>query len=233
MNSFGDSAPFNKDELIIHQVYDALGNPDRDFTPGSYVMHFKGDIYRIIGVSTHTETDQALMIYESLTNGPRRLWSRPYEMFIDEVDLEDIRNNPSIKQKYRFEKVWLEKRPATNQWTHFTYTEDTEYELLTRIRDFFNSCDEGKHERVQVWQAIERPININETRPSTNQLFTDASAKVYATYYNSPKTIVLETPNIRTTIHYGDEIHFCGTRMVLEDRKQNEHDFFEIIPDVI
>ena len=60
--------------------------------------HFKGGLVYVIGISKHTETMEELVIY--VHNG--KIWARPYDMFISEVDHNKY---PDIKQKYRFEEV--------------------------------------------------------------------------------------------------------------------------------
>ena len=47
-----------------------------------------------------TQNGRYSVIYYTLEDG--RVWSRPYDMFISEVDYEKY---PNIKQKYRFEKI--------------------------------------------------------------------------------------------------------------------------------
>ena len=47
--------------------------------------HFKGTEYEVIGVSTHSETGEKLVIYMSV-DGKETLWARPYDMFIDVVE---------------------------------------------------------------------------------------------------------------------------------------------------
>lgn len=47
--------------------------------------HFKGSEYEVLGVSTHSETGEKLVIYMSV-DGKETLWARPYDMFIDVVE---------------------------------------------------------------------------------------------------------------------------------------------------
>ena len=55
-------------------------------TPGLY-QHYKGGRYEVIGEATHTETEEALVLYRALY-GERGLWVRPLEMFCETVDVE-------------------------------------------------------------------------------------------------------------------------------------------------
>lgn len=47
--------------------------------------HFKGTEYEVLGVSTHSETGEKLVIYMSV-DGKETLWARPYDMFIDVIE---------------------------------------------------------------------------------------------------------------------------------------------------
>jgi hypothetical protein len=85
------------------------------FRPGDRVQHFKRGLltpeelerdenmylYEIVGTAEHTETGEELMIYRPLY-GERRLYARPADMFLSEVDREKY---PQVKQKHRFEKI--------------------------------------------------------------------------------------------------------------------------------
>lgn len=57
--------------------------------------HYKGNVYRVIGLAKHTETDEKLVLYYSMTGSPdlveeygeRPYFVRPYIMFDGEVEL--------------------------------------------------------------------------------------------------------------------------------------------------
>lgn len=50
-------------------------------------QHYKGGLYRVIGIATHSETLESMMVYEQLWPKTRSLWVRPAAMF--EETLED------------------------------------------------------------------------------------------------------------------------------------------------
>jgi len=52
-------------------------------------QHFKGKEYKVIGVAKHSETLEDLVVYEALyPNETAKLWVRPVEMFLDNVEVE-------------------------------------------------------------------------------------------------------------------------------------------------
>ena len=45
-----------------------------------YYRHFKGNLYRLIGIAKDSETLEELVVYQALY-GERQLWVRPADMF--------------------------------------------------------------------------------------------------------------------------------------------------------
>ena len=52
--------------------------------PGRYVHH-KGHEYEVLGVASHSETEEQLVVYRALY-GSRGLWVRPEAMFTEAVE---------------------------------------------------------------------------------------------------------------------------------------------------
>ena len=57
--------------------------------PGRY-RHYKGNEYQVFGIARHSETLEALVVYEPLS-GERGWWVRPAAMFTGQVEVNGKR----------------------------------------------------------------------------------------------------------------------------------------------
>ena len=55
--------------------------------PGEFYRHFKNRLYQIVAVAEHSETGEAMVVYQALY-GARGIWVRPAAMWNETVLVE-------------------------------------------------------------------------------------------------------------------------------------------------
>ena len=58
--------------------------------PGIY-RHYKGNLYRVMGVGRHSETLEEFVVYIALYDGEfgkNSIWIRPLSMFLEDVEVD-------------------------------------------------------------------------------------------------------------------------------------------------
>lgn len=61
----------------------------KEIKPGKY-RHYKGKDYEVFDVATHSEDESVYVVYRPLY-GDRALWVRPFDMFVEEVDVDGVK----------------------------------------------------------------------------------------------------------------------------------------------
>ena len=77
----------------------------REIRQGQFYRHFKGGLYQVMAIATHSETKEKMVVYQALY-GDYGIYVRPNDMFASEVDHEKY---PQVKQVYRFTQVHPEE----------------------------------------------------------------------------------------------------------------------------
>ena len=59
-------------------------------------QHYKGQLYQVLHVATHSESQEKLVVYQCLY-GDYSIWVRPLEMFTESITLDDDRELERFK----------------------------------------------------------------------------------------------------------------------------------------
>ena len=78
---------------------------------GEIYQHFKGKLYRIVTLATHTETGEQLVIYQALY-GEFQVFARPLSMFLEKMDAKKY---PDAAGKDRFMRIPMAEAAAVPQ----------------------------------------------------------------------------------------------------------------------
>jgi len=51
--------------------------------------HYKGNLYEVLMTAQHSESEEWMVVYKALY-GDKGTWVRPYEMFVEKIEVEDV-----------------------------------------------------------------------------------------------------------------------------------------------
>lgn len=114
---------------------------------GQIYKHFKGNLYKVLAVAVHTESEEKLVVYQSVDN-PDRVFARPLEMFMSDIDRFRY---PLIRAKYRFTLV---SEPEVENNGEETKEEETKEETLNEGTKEEDVKDEETEEQSDDDSAV-------------------------------------------------------------------------------
>ena len=78
--------------------------------------HYKGNLYQVIDIARHSETEEQLVVYKTLY-GDFSTWVRPLDMFLEQVEV-DRYCMLNVRTEWRTYAQRKLRKPSW-QWQHF------------------------------------------------------------------------------------------------------------------
>ena len=157
--------------------------------------HFKGNLYKIITLAVHSETEEQMVVYQGLY-GDFPIYCRPLSMFVSKVDHEKY---PDVAQEYRFERVDALVSVDTN--VNSAETIESHQDSTTEKIDM---------EKVSVLDTQDIPVENSESEEDI------AEVDPLILEFLEAETI-LEKKNILTALHHRITDDMINTLAVVMD----------------
>lgn len=170
IGKWDDESPLNYDncDLAECEKYFKRKDPvdnDRNVIAGQVYRHFKGHTVKVLHISQDTEAPGRFCVVYECEDGS--VWSRPYGMFVSEVDHEKY---PNVKQKYRFGLVedvgkeefgkWIpcsERLPENAMNVIAQFSSGTVTELRYAGNGIFEGIYEYSTKVIIAWMPLPEP----------------------------------------------------------------------------
>lgn len=94
---------------------------------GEIYRHFKGNLYEVLAIAMHTETEETMVVYKEVDG--EKTYVRPLEMFVSKVDKEKY---PEVMQTYRFQLQKEQEALSILDFLDLTMTSEKRQYLETR-----------------------------------------------------------------------------------------------------
>ncbi len=125
--------------------------------PGQIYRHFKGHLYQIIAIARHSETLEALVIYQALY-GEFQFYARPLHMFMSELDREKYSD---VKQRERFELVRTANEITMEEMQEPVQTSQAMNEIIAEQAKETAPQTEANTQAVQLDAGVEEFLDAD------------------------------------------------------------------------
>ena len=104
--------------------------PQSNPMAGEVYRHFKGKMYKVQGIAVHSETGEAMVIYQAMY-GDNITYVRPYESFIEKLDKHKYED---VNEIYRFTFIPMNGDYSTASQSNIANAERTKYSTPTGVQ---------------------------------------------------------------------------------------------------
>ena len=152
---------------------------------GEIYQHFKGKLYRIVALATHTETGEQLVIYQALY-GEFQVFARPLSMFLEKVDAKKY---PDAAGKDRFMRIPMAEAAAVPQPVAASSENSVEPQPDPGLLAFLDA--DSYEEKLEVFASLEGKVDLHMLNAIAASLDLELSEGSLEEQYDTLKSCLM------------------------------------------
>lgn len=152
---------------------------------GEIYQHFKGKLYRIVALATHTETGEQLVIYQALY-GEFQVFARPLSMFLEKVDAKKY---PDAAGKDRFMRIPMAEAAAVLQPVPAPSENPVEPRPDPGLLAFLDA--DSYEEKLEVFASLEGKVDLHMLNAIAASLDLELSEGSLEEQYDTLKSCLM------------------------------------------
>ena len=152
---------------------------------GEIYQHFKGKLYRIVTLATHTETGEQLVIYQALY-GEFQVFARPLSMFLEKVDAKKY---PDAAGKDRFMRIPMAEAAAVPQPVPAPSENPVEPQPDPGLLAFLDA--DSYEEKLEVFASLEGKVDLHMLNAIAASLDLELSEGSLEEQYDTLKSCLM------------------------------------------